>query len=45
MQEALGTQLAMNYIGRKQGTVAQWVDLKKLFICVQERRVMGEEDS
>ena len=31
VQEAVGTQSAMTYIGKLQGTVAQWVELRPIF--------------
>ena len=31
MQELAGTQSVMNYIGRQQATVSQWVELKPIF--------------
>ena len=38
MQEAVGTQLLLNYIGRQQGAVAQWVDLQTIFyICAEKK--------
>ena len=34
VQEAAGNQLVMTYIGRQQGTVAQWVELWQIFeVC------------
>ena len=38
MREAAGTQLAMTHIGRRQGTVAQWVALRPIFeVCAGEK--------
>ena len=31
VREAAGTQSAMTYIGRRQGTAAQWVALRPIF--------------
>ena len=31
VRELAGTQSAMTYIGRRQGTVAQWVALRPIF--------------
>ena len=37
VQEAAGTQSVMNYIGRHQATVSQWVALYQLFeVCARE---------
>ena len=42
VQEEVGTQLAMNYIGRQQGAVAQWVELQTIFeICAGEKGYEG----
>ena len=38
MREAVGTQLSMTYIGRRHGTVAQWVALWPIFeVCTVEK--------
>ena len=42
VQEAVGTQLARNYIERRQATVAQWVALRPLFeVCARETWYAG----
>ena len=42
VQEAVGTQSAMTYIGRIQGTVAQWVALHPIFeVCAREAGYEG----
>ena len=42
VREAAGTQSAMIYIGRRQGTVAQWVALRPIFeVCTGEKSYKG----
>ena len=41
-QEAAGTQSAMNYIARRQGTVSQWAALRPIFeVCAGEKGYEG----
>ena len=42
MQEAVVIQLVMNYIGRQQGAVAQWVELQTIFdMCAGDKGYEG----
>ena len=44
VREAAGTQLAMTHIGRRQGTVAQWVAMRPIFeVCAGEKGKEGED--
>ena len=42
VRKAVGTQSAMTYIGRRQGTVAQWVALRLIFkVCARDTGYEG----